>query len=72
MRIGLDGSPLANLLTGIGHYTFELAREVARLAPQDEFQLISPFPFIEELSLELLPANLSTHHAKASLPTIFC
>ncbi len=45
MRIGLDGIPLASPKTGIGHYTLELARELARLSPEDEFQLISPVPF---------------------------
>ena len=42
MRIGLDGIPLTKLKTGVGHYTFELARALALAAPQDEFQLISP------------------------------
>jgi glycosyltransferase involved in cell wall biosynthesis len=42
MRIGLDGLPLTKLKTGVGHYTFELARALALAAPQDEFQLISP------------------------------
>jgi glycosyltransferase involved in cell wall biosynthesis len=42
MRIGLDGLPLTKLKTGVGHYTFELARALALAAPEDEFQLISP------------------------------
>lgn len=67
MRIGLDGSPLANLKTGIGHYTFELARSLALLAPQDEFELISPFPFLTELSTQTLPENLRLEQARASL-----
>ena len=45
MRVGLDGSPLSDLLTGIGHYTFELGRALAVNYPSDQFQLISPKPF---------------------------
>jgi glycosyltransferase involved in cell wall biosynthesis len=42
MRIGIDGSPLATPKTGIGHYTFELARELARLLPRAEVELVAP------------------------------
>ncbi len=42
MRIGLDGIPLAAAKTGVGHYTFELARSLALIAPADHFTLISP------------------------------
>ena len=45
MRIGLDGFPLLTPRTGVGHYTFELARALALLAPSDEFELIAPSPF---------------------------
>jgi hypothetical protein len=31
MRIGIDGIPLAASKSGIGHYTFELARSMAIL-----------------------------------------
>jgi glycosyltransferase involved in cell wall biosynthesis len=67
MRIALDGIPLANLLTGIGHYTLELARELALLSQRDEFELISPFPFREELSTETLPLNLRLRRSRAGL-----
>jgi glycosyltransferase involved in cell wall biosynthesis len=46
MRIGLDGIPLAETKTGVGHYTFELAHALAHLAPEDEFELVSPFPYL--------------------------
>ena len=46
MRIGLDGIPLAATKTGIGHYTFELSSTLARTNPDDDFQLISPVPFV--------------------------
>ena len=44
MRIGIDGIPLATPKTGIGHYTFELAHNLAAVAPEDEFELIAPVP----------------------------
>ena len=45
MHIGLDGFPLISARTGVGHYTFELARALALASPDDQFELISPFPF---------------------------
>ncbi len=65
MRIGIDGIPLATPKTGIGHYTFELARSLARLLPDDECQLVAPVPVDLEgqnQGIEL-PANLSTVYA---------
>jgi len=61
MLIGLDGSPLANLKTGVGHYTFELARALATVAPADDFQLISPLPFGQSFGAggnQTFPKNL--------------
>jgi glycosyltransferase involved in cell wall biosynthesis len=52
MRIGIDGTPLATPKTGIGHYTFELARELARLAPGWEFELVSHVPVAGALERE--------------------
>jgi glycosyltransferase involved in cell wall biosynthesis len=46
MRIGLDGIPLGEIKTGVGHYTFELARALANVAPGDEFELVSPHPYV--------------------------
>jgi len=51
MNIALDGMPLGSQLTGVGHYTLELARNLALAAPSDSFTLISPQP--------LLPAALA-------------
>ncbi len=63
MLIGLDGIPLCEQKTGVGHYTFELARALADFAPQHEFNLISPAPFVASISDEVehnpLPLNLS-------------
>lgn len=61
MRIGLDGIPLAAAKTGVGHYTFELARSLALIAPSDDFTLVSPRPpntLAANASQCLIPANL--------------
>jgi len=65
MRIGLDGIPLASLWTGIGHYTSELAHNLARIAPANEIELISPVPTLASVDEDTpegqrgeLPANL--------------
>jgi glycosyltransferase involved in cell wall biosynthesis len=58
MRIGLDGIPLATPRTGVGHYTFELARHLALAASDHKFQLVSPFAFDPPIADEELPSNL--------------
>jgi glycosyltransferase involved in cell wall biosynthesis len=45
MRVGLDGYPLCEPLTGVGHYTFELACALALDHSSDQFELIAPFDF---------------------------
>lgn len=69
MRIGLDGFPLAMPKTGIGHYTFELARALALLSPSDEFELISAHAFpastLEEIERDS-PSNLYATTLKAT------
>lgn len=42
MDVGIDGTPLNQSLTGVGHYTVELARALARISPADRFELVSP------------------------------
>jgi len=42
MLIGLDAIPLTEAKTGVGHYTFELARALAVAAPGEEFELAYP------------------------------
>jgi glycosyltransferase involved in cell wall biosynthesis len=42
MLIGLDAIPLTEPLTGVGHYTFQLARALADASPSDEFDLVYP------------------------------
>jgi glycosyltransferase involved in cell wall biosynthesis len=55
MRIGLDGIPLASLRTGIGHYTSELAHNLARIAPANELELISPVPILASVNENGIP-----------------
>ena len=60
MRIGIDGIPLAELKTGVGHYTFEIALELARQAPSDLFEILSHLPFSHAAVLNLdAPDNLT-------------
>lgn len=69
MRISLDAIPLAAPRTGVGHYTFELARHLALIAPADEFELVSPFPIATSFPGQAeqdLPTNLRTVHAKVN------
>ena len=42
MHFGLDGKPLDEPKTGVGQYTFELARSLALIAPSHEFALLAP------------------------------
>lgn len=66
MRIGLDGYSLTEPRTGVGHYTFELARALAVAHPSDQFELISPKPFDQYVfEREPLP-NLNFIKGKSS------
>jgi alpha-1,3-rhamnosyl/mannosyltransferase len=67
MRIGLDGLPLTQLKTGVGTYTFELARALAAQAAHDEFELISPRPFDHAAPHEGTPQNLALVYSKPNL-----
>ncbi|HKS30072.1 MAG TPA: glycosyltransferase family 1 protein [Pyrinomonadaceae bacterium] len=58
MRIGIDGIPLVEPRTGVGHYTFELARAHASLFPSDRFELISPLPLLASVTEEISQQNL--------------
>lgn len=56
MRIAIDGLPLTQPLTGVGHYTSELARHLAFANPEDQVALVSPRRF---LTKPQGPKNLS-------------
>lgn len=65
MRAGLDGLPLTSLKTGVGHYTFELARALAIADPSTTFELIYPSTYptinLRETGKDLsLPDNLTS------------
>jgi glycosyltransferase involved in cell wall biosynthesis len=62
MRVGIDGIPLAEVKTGIGHYTFEVTRHLALAAPDDRFELLSHLPFNASAV-----AGLDYHHVNLSL-----
>ena len=59
--------PLAQPRTGVGTYTFELARALATTASRDEFELISPLPFEETVPAAARPANLELIYTKPNL-----
>ncbi|HMG76192.1 MAG TPA: glycosyltransferase family 1 protein [Pyrinomonadaceae bacterium] len=69
MRVGIDGYPLAEPRTGVGHYTLELARALALISPSDHFELVSPAPFdsaaLDEIERAQMP-NLHTTNPRAS------
>jgi len=69
MRVGIDGYPLAEPRTGVGHYTLELARALALISPSDQFELVSPAPFdgsaLDEIERAQLP-NLRPTNPRAS------
>jgi glycosyltransferase involved in cell wall biosynthesis len=63
MRIGLDGLPLTSPKTGVGHYTFELARALAAAQPSATFEITypsthPPISLVEAGGREPLPDNL--------------
>jgi glycosyltransferase involved in cell wall biosynthesis len=67
MRIGLDGMPLAQLKTGVGTYTFELACALAAGAPSDTFELVSPLPYQKSLLADAKPTNLELVYSKPNV-----
>ncbi|MCM3904632.1 MAG: glycosyltransferase family 4 protein [Pyrinomonadaceae bacterium] len=69
MHIGLDGIPLTEPKTGIGHYTFELAAALAGVAPESSFELAYPSTFApiniaEQTEALSLPANLELRRVR--------
>jgi glycosyltransferase involved in cell wall biosynthesis len=67
MRIALDGIPLNQQLTGVGHYTLELARALAAGSPGDEWEIVSPLCLVlaEGENVNGWPPNL--HFVQASV-----
>ena len=73
MRIGIDGTSLNQQLTGVGHYTLELAQAMAVAAPDDQFEIVSPsayrFRTDSDESRDGLAGNLSLVRAPANFVT---
>lgn len=67
MLFGLDGIPLSEPKTGVGHYTFELARALASVSPADEFEIISPREFLASPDEADWPPNLRLKRVQAGL-----
>jgi glycosyltransferase involved in cell wall biosynthesis len=57
MIIGIDGAPLSQIKTGVGHYTFEIARGIAIAEPQENFRVVSHLQFTAD-GFEDTPPNL--------------
>lgn len=66
MRIAIDGFPLSEPLTGIGHYTLELAHHLALNSPEDEILVVSPRSFVPSVDAENGAANLRFSRATVS------
>jgi len=60
MLIGIDGIPLAFPKTGIGHYTFELAKALSQLTPANQFEILYPSSFAPIKEFEA-SSNLKTN-----------
>jgi glycosyltransferase involved in cell wall biosynthesis len=62
MHVGIDGLPLTAAKTGVGHYTYELARSLASQAPSSQIEIVYPstYPLIkpDENDSASLSANL--------------
>jgi glycosyltransferase involved in cell wall biosynthesis len=71
MLIGIDGIPLRDIKTGVGHYTFELAKSLALVAPEHHLEILSPFHFESssqgENAKDELPSNLQFTRVKVNL-----
>ncbi|MDQ3665534.1 MAG: glycosyltransferase family 4 protein [Acidobacteriota bacterium] len=72
MRIGLDGIPLTAIKTGVGHYTFELACALARVARESSFEVVypstlPPIATTEQDDSKSLPANLKIKQVRVGL-----
>ena len=67
MHVGLDGLPLTWALTGVVHYTLELSRALAVMAPADEFEFVTYRPLTDVAVREIevhCPPNLFATRAR--------
>src|SRR6185369_8478248 len=68
MKIGIDGIPLAQVKTGVGHYTFEIAREVSLANSSDQVEVVSHLPF-ESTAITRNTNNLKFIHEQVNAAT---
>src|SRR5215472_3471768 len=67
MRIGIDGLPLTEVLTGIGYYTLELARHLALNDETDAIEVVAPRSFRPAVNSESsAPSNLRLVRSRVS------
>jgi glycosyltransferase involved in cell wall biosynthesis len=68
MRIGIDGLPLTAAKTGVGHYTYELARALASAEPSSQFEIVYPSTYAviqpDNSNSALLPPNLKLNRVR--------
>ncbi len=69
MLVGIDGIPLSEPLTGVGHYTMELARALASSFSQDEFEIVSPRDLLEFIERQKFSTNLNLVRARTNALT---
>src|SRR5258705_7482827 len=68
MRIGIDGLPLTAAKTGVGHYTYELARALASAEPSSQFEIVYPSTYAtitpDKPNSAPLPPNLKLNRVR--------
>jgi len=64
MRIALDGLPLTAAKTGVGHYTYELARALASAEPSSQFEIVYPSTYRAIRPHEPIPLNLKLNRVR--------
>jgi glycosyltransferase involved in cell wall biosynthesis len=68
MRIGIDGLPLTAAKTGVGHYTYELARALASAEPSSQIEIVYPSTYAviqpDNSNSALLPPNLKLNRVR--------
>jgi glycosyltransferase involved in cell wall biosynthesis len=68
MQIGLDGLPLTAAKTGVGHYTYELARALASTEPSSQFEIVYPSTYAtlrpDKIKSAPLPPNLQLNRVR--------
>ena len=72
MHIGLDGLPLTTAKTGVGHYTYELARALANAKPASQIEIVYPstyttVEFDQNNSGRPTPNNLRLNRVRVGL-----